>query len=191
MQIQQVPLASIIPYPNNARTHGTAQIELLAGSIQEFGFDQPIVLDSNNVIVKGHGRYQAAKRLGLETVPAIVVEDLSPAQVRASRIADNRIAELSNWDRELLESEIDILIEDGFDVSLLGFGDEDDMNLPGDEEEPEDELSEIEDELNSVQDDRYPLPIVLSWAEHQEWKAMKESLGERSDRAAFLKLIRN
>ena len=131
MQIQQVPLASIIPYPNNARTHGTAQIELLAGSIQEFGFDQPIVLDSNNVIVKGHGRYQAAKRLGLETVPAIVVEDLSPAQVRASRIADNRIAELSNWDRELLESEIDILIEDGFDVSLLGFGDEDDMSLPG------------------------------------------------------------
>lgn len=111
----------------NARRHSDKQIDLIARSIREFGFVNPVLIDTGNAVIAGHGRYEAAKRLGLRTVPTIRLEHLTEAQVRAYRIADNRIADLSDWDEDLLRLEISDLVEleasgeISFDVSLTGF----------------------------------------------------------------------
>lgn len=121
------PITSRTPYAQNARRHSDKQIDLLARSIQAFGFVNPILVDASGVIVGGHGRYEAAQRLGLETVPVVELAHLSPDEVRAYRIADNRIAELSDWDEGVLRLEIQSLIElelagnMEFEVSLTGF----------------------------------------------------------------------
>ena len=125
--IRHLPLASLKPYARNARRHGEKQVEIIARSIREYGFVNPVLIDKDDAIVAGHGRYEAAKRLGLATVPTIRLEHLTDAQVRAYRIADNRIAELSDWDEELLRLEIvdlsnlDLDGELEFDLSLTGF----------------------------------------------------------------------
>lgn len=111
---------TLIPYSNNAKTHPREQIDKIAASIAGFGFDQPIVVDSDGVIIKGHGRREASLRLGLDRVPVLVRSDLSVAEIKAARIADNRTAE-SPWDEELLRLELETLVADDFDVSLTGF----------------------------------------------------------------------
>lgn len=123
MKVSLTPIEKITPYKKNARTHSEKQIELLANAIAEFGFDQPIVVDRWNVVIKGHGRLLAAQKLGLETVPVVVADQLSPAQVRAARLADNRISELSEWDADLLSVELKDLFVEDFDLSSLGFDD--------------------------------------------------------------------
>ena len=92
-------LDSVIPYGENPKEHPTEQVDKIASSIQRFGWDQPIVVDAEGTIIKGHGRYQAAQKLGLDEVPIIEQADLSEAQARAARIADNKTAE-SEWDGE-------------------------------------------------------------------------------------------
>ena len=125
--IRHLPLAALKPYARNARRHDDKQVEIIARSIREYGFVNPVLIDKDNVIVAGHGRYEAAKRLGLETVPTIRLEHLTEAQIRAYRIADNRIAELSDWNADLLRleivdlSELDFKGELDFDLSLTGF----------------------------------------------------------------------
>lgn len=111
---------SITPYVKNTKKHPTEQIDKIAGSIAEFGWDQPIVIDGDGVIIKGHGRREAALRLGLEIVPVVVRTDLTVAQVKAARIADNRVAE-SEWDREMLGLELADLKLADFDLTLTGF----------------------------------------------------------------------
>jgi hypothetical protein len=113
---------SISPYPQNAKKHPGAQIEKIASSIREFGFDQPIVLDASGVIIKGHGRYSAAKKLGMPQVPVIVRNDLTPAQVRQARIMDNKSSE-SDWDIDALALEFSWLDEAGESTTLTGFSD--------------------------------------------------------------------
>lgn len=121
------PIGEIRPYGKNARRHSDKQVELIARSIRSFGFINPILIDRDNVIVGGHGRFEAAQRLGLTEVPVVLLDHLSPEEVRAYRIADNRIAELSDWDDEILRLEISDLVtlELGgtldFEVSLTGF----------------------------------------------------------------------
>lgn len=112
----------IRPYGGNPKLHDENQVALLARQIEEHGFDQPIVTDGELVIIKGHGRHLAAKKLGLEKVPVIVRSDLTPAQARAARIADNKLAE-TGWNWELLADELDSLIGDGFDMDLTAFDD--------------------------------------------------------------------
>ena len=125
--IRHLPLATLKAYARNARRHGDRQIDLIARSIREFGFVNPVLIDRDNAIVAGHGRYEAAKRLGLATVPTVLLEHLTDAQVRAYRIADNRIAELSDWDADLLRleivdlSDLEFRGELDFDLSLTGF----------------------------------------------------------------------
>ena len=120
-------ITELKPYGRNARKHGDKQVDLLARSIREFGFNNPVLIDRNRNIVAGHGRFEAAKRLGLESVPTVLLDHLSAAQIRAYRIADNRIAELSDWDEELLRleildlSELELAGEIDFEVSLTGF----------------------------------------------------------------------
>ena len=112
----------LIPYPLNAKKHPVEQINRIASSIHEFGFDQPIVIDRKGMIIKGHGRYLASLKLGLQSVP-VIVANLSDAMAKASRLADNKVAE-SDWDNELLKSSIDSLLESmgGNDIDLQSFG---------------------------------------------------------------------
>lgn len=122
-----LPLDQVTPYARNARQHSDKQIDLIARSIREFGFNNPVLIDRDNAIVAGHGRYEAAIRLKLKTVPTLLLEHLTETQVKAYRIADNRIAELSEWDDDVLRleildlSDLDIAGELDFDVSLTGF----------------------------------------------------------------------
>jgi ParB-like chromosome segregation protein Spo0J len=112
--------ASLTPYSNNAKTHPPEQVDKIAASIASFGFDQPIVVDGDGVIIKGHGRREASLRLGLNKVPVLVRTDLSVAEIKAARLADNRTAQ-SPWDEELLRVELEALLEEDFDLGLTGF----------------------------------------------------------------------
>jgi len=118
MQIYQRPLSDIKPYEKNPRQK--YDIQKVAQSIKEFGFQQPIVVDRAGVIIVGHGRYQASKSLGLETVP-VVIADLSPEKAKAYRIADNKTNEYSDWDIGLLQQEFTDLLDINYDLELTGF----------------------------------------------------------------------
>src|SRR4051794_1627978 len=119
MNIEQRKLSDIRPYENNPRVNDEG-VDALAASIREFGFRQPIVVDEHGEIIVGHTRWKAAQKLGLETVPVHVATGLSPAQIRAYRIADNQTAALSQWDYDLLPLEIAELQNADFDIGLLG-----------------------------------------------------------------------
>ena len=119
-------ISEIVPYVNNPRNNKEA-VDLVAASISEFGFKNPIILDKNNVIIAGHTRYKAAQKLGLTEVPCLIADDLTPAQVKAFRLADNKVAEAATWDMDLLKIELDGITD--IDMSNLGF---DDISL-GDE----------------------------------------------------------
>lgn len=114
-------LKDLIPYARNARTHSDLQIAQIASSIKEFGFTQPILLDGENGIIAGHGRYQAAFKLSLDEVPTIDLSHLSDSQKKAYIIADNKLALNSGWDEQMLELEIQDLREAGFDIDILAF----------------------------------------------------------------------
>jgi DNA modification methylase len=123
-RIEMWPLERLIPYERNARTHSPEQVAQLAASIREFGFINPILVDGNDGIMAGHGRLAAAKDLGLAKVPVLVFDHLTPAQRRAYILADNQLALNAGWNTELLSLELGELGELGFDLSLLGFDDD-------------------------------------------------------------------
>ncbi|MFN3595213.1 MAG: site-specific DNA-methyltransferase [Thiobacillaceae bacterium] len=142
-RIEQWPIAKLLPYARNARTHSEEQVAQIAASIAEFGFTNPILVGSDGVIVAGHGRLDAARKLGLERVPVVVLDHLTPTQRRALVIADNRIAENAGWDEQLLRIELQDLQAEGFDLDLTGF-DADALAelLAGDEPELEGQTDE-------------------------------------------------
>ena len=115
--VEWVPIADIRPYERNPRKHPAKQIERLASAIEKFGWTYPIIVDANGEIIAGHGRYAAAKMLGLERVPVVVASDWGEAKIRAYRVIDNRLADMSNWDLDYLEDELREIGCDGFDVS--------------------------------------------------------------------------
>jgi DNA modification methylase len=121
LQIEHRPLDALIPYARNARTHSEDQVALIAGSIREFGFTNPVLVDGADGIIAGHGRVLAARKLGLTTVPVIELAHLSEAQKRAYVLADNRLAEQAGWDREMLALEVADLADFGIDLATLGF----------------------------------------------------------------------
>ncbi|WOP15871.1 site-specific DNA-methyltransferase [Ottowia sp. SB7-C50] len=120
-KIEQWPTAKLLPYARNARTHSEEQVAQIAASIAEFGFTNPILAGSDGIIVAGHGRLAAAQKLGLEIVPVVVLDHLSPTQRRALVIADNRIAENAGWDDAMLRIELEALQLEGFDLDITGF----------------------------------------------------------------------
>ena len=120
-KIEQWPTAKLLPYARNARTHTDDQVAQIAASIAEFGFTNPILAGSDGIIVAGHGRLAAAKKLGLEIVPVVVLDHLNPTQRRALVIADNRIAENAGWDDAILRVELESLQLEGFDLDITGF----------------------------------------------------------------------
>ncbi len=119
--IERWPTAKLVPYARNARTHSEEQVAQLAASIVEFGFTNPILAGSDGVIVAGHGRLAAAQKLGLDTVPVVVLDHLTSTQRRALIIADNRIAENAGWDDAMLRIELQSLQDDGFNMDITGF----------------------------------------------------------------------
>ena len=106
LHVTSLPVAALVPYAENARTHSDTQVAQIAASIAEFGFVNPVLVDAAGVLVAGHGRVLGAKRLGMTAVPAIRLQHLSEAQARALRLADNQIALNSGWDEDLLATEI-------------------------------------------------------------------------------------
>ena len=117
-------IGALIPFARNSRTHSDEQVAQIAASIREFGWTNPILIDGAKGIIAGHGRLAAARKLGLNAVPVIVLDHLTDAQKRALVIADNKLALNAGWDMDLLSSELAGLGEEGFDLSLLGFNED-------------------------------------------------------------------
>ena len=130
MQIYDKRLDEIKPYENNPR-HNDNAVDAVANSIREFGFKVPIVVDSDGVIVAGHTRYKAAQKLGLQTVPCLVADDLNEEQIKAFRLADNKVGEIATWDLDTLKVELDNIGE--IDLSGMGF----DLTLHDEYTEPD------------------------------------------------------
>jgi ParB-like nuclease domain len=120
-RIEIVQLGRLATNKGNARTHSKKQIGQIARSIERFGFINPIVIDDADQIIAGHGRYEAARRLNIDSVPVLRVSHLTTAERKAYALADNRLAELATWDRDLLATELQGLIDLDFDVALTGF----------------------------------------------------------------------
>lgn len=137
MDIINIALKDLKPYENNPRKNDDA-VKYVAESIKEFGFKVPIVIDKNNVIVAGHTRYKAAKKLKMSEVPCIIADDLTDEQIKAFRLADNKVAEKAEWDFDLLNAELDDIID--LDMELFGFEDA----LQDDAEEAVEDEFEVE-----------------------------------------------
>jgi len=159
-EVELVEMDSLIPYANNPKKHPDEQVDKIASSIHKYGFDQPIVIDGEGEIIKGHGRYQAARRLELEAVPVIWREGLTPAEVKGARIADNKTQMESGWDLETLSVEFEELEDLGADEwEATGFSEDeidsilDHEDLDVDEFFEAAEEGEFVDESNEDEDD--------------------------------------
>jgi ParB-like chromosome segregation protein Spo0J len=139
----------IRPYANNPRNNAAA-IDKVAASIRAFGFKVPIVIDREGTIITGHTRLLAAQRLGMPEVPCVVADDLTPEQVRAFRIADNKVAEYAEWDIDKLAQEIAEIRETDFDVTLTGFDDAEIADLIGEPDLDDDQFDPDEDAARIV-----------------------------------------
>lgn len=146
MKTIELTLDQIKPYENNPRFNDNA-VDAVAKSIKEFGFQQPLVLDKDNVIIVGHTRFKAAQQLGLETVPCVIADNLSEEKVKAYRLADNKVGELAHWDYAALNIELD---EIEMDMSDFGFIEVSDFDAdeffqdPPPKEEKEEEPKEVQ-----------------------------------------------
>ena len=153
MNIEHLPIAALIPYARNARTHSDAQVSQIAGSIREFGFTNPVLIGADNDIIAGHGRVMAARVLKLDTVPCIRLGHLNELQRRAYVLADNRIALNSGWDEAMLALELTELLVDGLNLESLGFAtDELDRLLNPPDNLPSGAPVAVEDEVPEIQD---------------------------------------
>ena len=139
MQIVEKKICDIKPYDKNPRNNDNA-VEQVANSIKEFGFKVPIVIDKDNVIVCGHTRYKASKKLGLDVVPCVVADDLTEEQIKAYRLADNKVSELAEWDIDLLGEELDDIFD--IDMSEFGFNLEDEEDTPPERDDLSDKVGE-------------------------------------------------
>jgi DNA modification methylase len=135
MKIEQIPTDKLIPYARNAKKHDAEQVSKIAGSIREFGFNNPVLIDKDNGIIAGHGRVMAAQKLELDEVPCIRLGHLTDTQRKAYILADNRLAEVGGgWDQEILKLELAELGDLAFDLDSIGFGAEDLVELEMEEE---------------------------------------------------------
>ena len=143
LKVENKPIDSIKPYENNPRDNDDA-INAVANSIHEFGWQQPIVVDKDNVIIAGHTRYKAAQSLGLKEVPVVVASNLSDQQVKAYRLADNKTAELADWDTKKLDEEL----QDILDIDMTDFGFDEDIEF-----DPADDVDTRIDEPTDIDED--------------------------------------
>ena len=156
-RIELWPVGRLQPYAKNARTHSDEQVDQIAASMREFGFTNPILVDSADGIIAGHGRLMAAKRLGLDQVPVIVLDHLTDAQRRAYILADNKLALNAGWDNAMLAEEMKNLQGEGYDLSVIGFSEDELGDLLADIDEPTEPLTDP-DEIPEVQQDSVSKP---------------------------------
>lgn len=145
MNVINIAIEDIKPYENNPRLNDNA-VDAVAKSIEEFGFQQPLVLDKDNVIIVGHTRYKASQKLGLKEVPCVIADDLTEEQVKAYRLADNKVGELAQWDYGLLNIELE---EIEMDMTDFGFIELSDIDVDGffEDVEPKEKEEEEEKEI--------------------------------------------
>lgn len=147
-EMQLVAVSKLVPYVNNARTHNAQQITKLRSSLREFGFINPVIIDREYNVIAGHGRILAAKEEGIEEVPCVFVDYLTPAQKKAYILADNRMSMDAGWDEELLRVEIEALQAESFDVGLTGFDEKDIAELfAGEGGDAQDDDFDVDEEL--------------------------------------------
>lgn len=165
MQIEYLGIDELKPYENNPRRNEEA-VDRVASSISAYGFKNPIIIDKDNVIVCGDTRYKAAKKLELKQVPVIRADDLTPEQIRAYRLADNKVSEFSTWDFELLNIELEEL--DGiFDMSEFGFFEADENYIDDLFDEPEEKAEE--EEKTDDEDDNSGMFVVVSFDDEESF----------------------
>jgi DNA modification methylase len=184
-RIEMIEVVRLTPYAGNARTHSKAQIRQIANSITRFGHTNPILIDDGGQIIAGHGRVEAAKLLGIASVPALRLSHLSNADKRAYVLADNRLAEKAGWDRELLAIELQALVDLEFDVELTGFEMGEIDIILGDSDEAKAEASGAEDEVPD------PLPDRIVSCLGDIWILGNHRLhcGDARDQAAYDRLL--
>ena len=182
-RIEHWPLARLLPYARNARTHSDEQVAQIAASMVEFGFTNPILVGDDGIIVAGHGRLAAARKLALETVPVVVLDHLTPIQRRALVIADNRIAENAGWDDAMLRAELTALQGDGFDLDLTGFDPDALAELLAGEET--DQAGEVDD--NDVPDEA----VAVVSRPGDLWRLGEHRVlcGDATDPASYARLL--
>ena len=140
MEVKNINIGDIVPYEDNPRKNAEA-VQVVMNSIEEFGFRQPIVLDKDNVIIVGHTRFEAAKRLGYKEVPCVIAADMTEEEARAYRLADNKTNEYAEWDLQLLNGELNAIIN--IDMEMFGFDLGLDEKVKEKEEQPEGPFTEV------------------------------------------------
>ena len=172
LKITYKPVADLIPYARNSRTHSDAQVAQIAASIREFGWTNPVLLDGDNGIIAGHGRVMAAQKLGEVQVPTIELGHMSETQKRAYIIADNKLALNAGWDEQMLALEIQDLKDVGYDLELLGF----DLNELQSIDDNDDEKDEKE--INSPIDENRNL-LMIECKGERELEVLFEEMQQR------------
>jgi|TARA_R100001224_G_C4016784_1_gene147988 hypothetical protein len=177
MQIKSIETNKILPYINNPRKN--LNIDKVASSIKEFGFQQPIVIDKNNTIIVGHTRFEAAKKLGLKEVP-VQIADLTETQAKAYRIADNRLNEDASWDTKLLNLEFNDLLSKEYNLDLLGFTNDeiDNLFLKTDEESDK----EINENIDLAEDTINDIKMIQLFFNPEDEVKFRESINKISKR---------
>ena len=177
-KLEQARIDDLIPYARNSRTHSEAQVAQVAASIREFGFTNPVLIDADGGIIAGHGRVLAARKLGMKTVPAIRIDYMTEAQKRAYVIADNKLALNAGWDDELLALELGDLKDEGFDLSLTGFSDDELARLVIDAEET--------DMPDLASGDREPLQQMAFMLHDDQAETVRAALDVAKQMGAFV-----
>lgn len=179
MKIINKKLEELKPYENNPRFNDDA-VKYVANSIKEFGFKVPIIIDKDGVIVAGHTRYKASLELGLEEVPCIVADDLTPAQIKAFRIAENKTNDLASWNDDLLGEELKGLMDD-IDMTDFGFGDFE-ISMLTDDMEPDDYDDELIKQYSQNADDFLENKrVIITYKTPEETEFLKNLIREEGE----------
>lgn len=174
LNVKMMPIGDVVPYEKNPRLNDQA-VDAVASSIREFGFKVPIVVDSKGVVVSGHTRLKAAKTLGLADVPVIVADDLDDTKIKAFRLADNKVAELADWDESLLIKELEELDDLNYDMGQFDFEfDLDDADGVGSDGGGSDDIGDIPDNINVME--TFALNVIVK-DEAEQAELYEEMLG--------------
>jgi len=183
LRIEYLPVEKLRPYERNARTHSDAQIDAIAESIRQFGFNAPVLIDDDDGVIAGHARLAAARKLGLDTVPCVRLSHLNDAQRRAYILADNRLAEMAVWDVPLLSLEVNDLILEDVDLSFLDLDAlllaENDFPVEDDGEEDTPTTKTKQPKLAETKPApiTYPLLVNLPRAAYEKLKLLRKRMG--------------
>ena len=179
--IKQSRIIDLTLYKDNPRIHSDVQIERLALSLTEFGFTNPVLVDDTGNVIAGHGRIAAAKKIGLETVPTITLSHLTEDQRKAYIIADNQLALNSSWDDDILKQELEALMENGFDLSLLGWGED----VPTFADDPDyGSLEDFDDPTNELAND--VLKAIQIEFRPEDYEEAKEVVAESRKKGIYV-----